>query len=238
MADTALEPLPDDWNRALAVVAHPDDMESGPASAVARWTAAGKWVGYVLVTRGEAGIATMPPEQTAPIRETEQRRACEIVGVESLEYLERPDGLVVADLALRRDIAGAIRRHRPEIVITANYRTTWGGRSWNHVDHRHVGVAVLDAVRDAANPWLFAEIGDAWNGVRLVACAGSPEPTHYVDVTDTIERGMASLRAHEVYNANLGPGFGDAGEWVREHAVAVGAQVGVGAAVSFEVYEM
>src|SRR5690348_4175565 len=90
-----LQPLAEDWERALAIVAHPDDMESGAASAVARWTAAGKWVGYVLATRGEAGIASLPPEQAAPVRDAEQRRACDIVGVQSLEYLGHSDGLVV-----------------------------------------------------------------------------------------------------------------------------------------------
>ena len=56
-----LETFPEDWERGLAVVAHPDDMEYGAAAAVARWTAQGKRIAYVLVTDGEAGISTMPP---------------------------------------------------------------------------------------------------------------------------------------------------------------------------------
>ena len=52
-------PFPDDWSRALAVVAHPDDLEFGAAGAVARWTAEGRSVVYLLVTRGEAGIDTI-----------------------------------------------------------------------------------------------------------------------------------------------------------------------------------
>jgi LmbE family N-acetylglucosaminyl deacetylase len=219
-------------------VAHPDDMESGAASAVAGWTDAGKWVGYVLVTRGEAGIASMPPEQTAPIREAEQRRSCEVVGVELLEYLDRPDGMVVADLALRRDIAAAIRRHCPDIVLSINYRDSWGGASWNHADHRHVGVALLDAVRDADNRWLFPEAGEPWGGVRFVAFGGSPQATHFVDVSDSIERGVESLLCHEVYNANLGEGGPEPGEWIRSAAASVGAQVGVAHALAFEVVEM
>ncbi len=70
-----LEPLPEDWDRALAVVAHPDDMEYGAASAVARWTSQDKWVGYVLVTEGEAGISTMAPEVVGPLRRGEQEAA-------------------------------------------------------------------------------------------------------------------------------------------------------------------
>ncbi len=55
--------LPEDWERALAVVAHPDDLEYGAASAIARWTSQGKKVSYLVVTRGEAGIDSMPPAE-------------------------------------------------------------------------------------------------------------------------------------------------------------------------------
>ena len=72
-----LEPLDEAWERALAVVAHPDDLEYGAASAVARWTSQGKEVAYLLVTRGEAGIDAMAPEETGRVREAEEiaRRA-------------------------------------------------------------------------------------------------------------------------------------------------------------------
>src|SRR6185295_14325453 len=95
-----LAALPEDWNRALAVVAHPDDMEYGAASAVARWTDQGKEIAYLLVTRGEAGIVSIPPAEAGPAREQEQRRSCAVVGVHAVEFLGRPDGLVVADLDL------------------------------------------------------------------------------------------------------------------------------------------
>src|SRR3954466_7412040 len=54
-------PMPDDWQRALVVAAHPDDIEYGLAAAVAVWTTAGKEVRYLLATRGEAGVAGVPP---------------------------------------------------------------------------------------------------------------------------------------------------------------------------------
>ena len=69
----SLPPLPEDWDRALAVVAHPDDLEYGAASAIARWTGQGKWVGYVLVTAGEAGIDGMHPDEAGPLRRDEER---------------------------------------------------------------------------------------------------------------------------------------------------------------------
>ena len=155
-----LEPLPEDWERGLAVVAHPDDMEYGAAAAVARWTGQGKWIGYVLVTDGEAGIQSMPPEEVGPIRREEQIAGCREVGVTDVEFLGLPDGLVVEGLELRADLTAAIRRHRPDVVLSINHRDSWGGPSWNHSDHRAVGRALLDAVRDAGNPWVFTDRGD------------------------------------------------------------------------------
>ena len=122
-----LEHLPEDWSTALAIVAHPDDMEYGAASAVARWTSAGKDIRYVLVTRGEAGISTMPPEAVGPARQQEQRDSCLAVGVTTVEFLDHRDGLVEAGVELRRDLAAAIRRHRPDVILSINYRDSWGG---------------------------------------------------------------------------------------------------------------
>ncbi|MFQ6078115.1 MAG: PIG-L deacetylase family protein, partial [Thermodesulfobacteriota bacterium] len=63
-----LKPLSEDWDRALAVVAHPDDLEYGAASAIARWTSQGKQISYILVTRGEAGIDSVSPQGVGPLR--------------------------------------------------------------------------------------------------------------------------------------------------------------------------
>ena len=86
--------MPEDWDRAVAVVAHPDDLEYGVAAAVARWTGQGKQVSYLLATQGEAGIAGMPPDRVGPLRMEEERRGAEVVGVSSVEFLDHPDGLV------------------------------------------------------------------------------------------------------------------------------------------------
>ncbi len=232
MAD--LEAVPEDWDRALAVVAHPDDMEYGAASAVARWTDQGKDVAYVLVTSGEAGIASSPPAEVAPVREAEQRASCAAVGVDDVTFLRFPDGLVVADLALREAIAATIRRHRPEVVVSINFRDSWGGSSWNHVDHRNVGMALLDAVRDAANPWVFESAGEAWPGVRFAAFGGSPVGGHGVDITDHLPRGIDSLRAHAAYLDGLG-GAGDPTAFLADAARSVGPRLGVELATGFEL---
>ena len=217
------------------MVAHPDDMEYGAAAAVARWTAHGKAVAYVLVTDGEAGIESMPPAEAGPIRRAEQRASCAAVGVTDVEFLGRPDGTIVESLDLRTDLAAAIRRHRPEAIVSINFRDSWGGPSWNHADHRAVGRALLDAVRDAANPWFAPDRGHAWAGVQFVAFSGSPIPTHGVDVTDTFDAGVRSLECHRVYLDNLGSEMASPDAFLRAPAAASGSRLGVARAATFEV---
>jgi LmbE family N-acetylglucosaminyl deacetylase len=230
-----MEAFPEDWDRALAVVAHPDDMEYGAASAVARWTVQGKTVNYLLVTRGEAGISDRPPEEVGPLRMAEQQASCVAVGVERLEFLDYADGLVVESVALRADLAAAIRRHRPEVLLSINYRDSWGGPSWNHADHRVVGRCLLDAARDAANRWVFPDRGEPWSGVRFAAFNGSPQPTHGVDVTGFLEAGIASLACHATYLAALGPSGTGPETFLRQTAEAAGPSIGVALATTFEL---
>lgn len=234
---TAYTPMPDDWQRALAIVAHPDDMEYGAAPAVARWVQQGKHIAYVLVTNGEAGIAAMPPAEVGPLRRDEQIASCRVVGVDEVEFLGFPDGAVVEGLDLRAALAEAIRRHRPDVVLSINFRDTWGGSSWNHSDHRAVGRALLDAVRDAGNPWLFTDRGPAWDGVRFVAFSGSPNATHGVDTTETFDLGVRSLAEHRVYLEHLEGDMAEPDGFLRTAAEHAGQQLGVPLAATFELVE-
>ena len=232
-----MEPLPEDWSRAIAVVAHPDDLEYGAASAVARWTAQGKDVAYVLVTSGEAGIDGRSPAEVGPLREAEERASAAVVGVSTVDFLGHPDGLVEHGVALRADIAEAIRAHRPEVVITMSFDLTWGGVTVNHADHRAVGLATLDACRDAANRWLLPERGEPWSGVQAVYVNAAAETTHYVDVTDFVDRGVASLNEHRAYLDGLGSDF-DPDAFLRGSAAGLGDEVGCRYAVGFRRYEV
>ncbi len=232
-----MKPMPEDWDRAVAVVAHPDDLEYGVASAVARWTGQGKEVVYVLATRGEAGIAGMHPDQVGPLRVEEERRSAAVVGVREVEFLDHQDGLVEYGVGLRRDLAAAFRRLNPEVVITMSFDLTWGEEGpVNHSDHRAVGLAVLDACRDAANEWVFPEAGPHWTGIRD-AYVASGNPTHFVDVTATIEAGIASLREHRAYIDGLGRDF-DPDEFLRNMAGFVGLAADCEYAVGFRRYPM
>lgn len=233
-----MEQLPEDWQRGLVIVAHPDDIEYGAAAAVARWTAQGKDVRYLLVTSGEAGIAGLPPAESGPLREDEERASAKVVGVNVVEFLGYPDGRVVESLELRRDLAAAIRRHRPELVVLFNFGDIWARGYANSADHRAVGRAALDAVSDAGNEWIFPEIADLpTHSPRWAAVAGVADGSHAVDVTDHIEQAVESLTCHHRYLAALSD------EPVADQARAVlemtsGPKEGFPAAraVAFELY--
>lgn len=233
-----MQPMPEDWTRAVAVVAHPDDLEYGAAAAVARWTRQGKSVAYVLASSGEAGIAGQDPATVGPLREQEERRSAALVGVSEVLFLGHPDGLIEYGVPLRRDLAGALRTLRPEVVITMSFDLTWGEEGpVNHADHRAVGLAVLDACRDAANEWVFPDLGAACTSIRHAYVVATGSPTHFVDVTDTIEAGIASLREHRAYLAGLGGDF-DPDQFLRDMAGYVGLGAGCDYAVGLRHYPM
>ena len=164
----------DDFSRVLCVVAHPDDVEYGTSSAVAAWTARGIDVAYLLLTRGEAGMEAVHPEQTRELRTREQVRASEVVGVSDVTFFDHPDGVLEYGLPLRRDIARTIRAYRPDAVLVGSWEIEFVA-GLNQADHRVAGLAALDAVRDAGNRWVFPELVDEGlepHGVRWLLVGG------------------------------------------------------------------
>ncbi|WP_239155236.1 PIG-L deacetylase family protein [Amycolatopsis sp. FDAARGOS 1241] len=237
-----LLPLDESWSTALAFAAHPDDLEYGTASAVARWTSQGKRVVYCLATSGEAGIDTMEPDVAGPVREAEERAGAAVVGVGTVEFLGHPDGVLEYGLGLRRDIARAIRRHRPDVIVTGNYHNRWASGAPNHADHLALGRAVLDGVRDAGNRWVFRElVGEGlqpWQA-RQIIVTNSPEATHGIDTTDFLEQGVASLSAHTEYLRGLGSGeMADPRNFLESAGSEAGLRLGVRFAVAAEVLEL
>ncbi|XKH55250.1 PIG-L family deacetylase [Citricoccus nitrophenolicus] len=243
MTDTipSLLPVPDDgWSRVLCIVAHPDDMEYGTSAAVASWTARGIDVTYLLLTAGEAGMAE-PPDVVRPLRAAEQRGACSEVGVEDLLILDHPDGMLEYGLALRRDIARAVRTVRPDAVVTANFDfEAYGGL--NQADHRAAGLAVVDGVRDADNPWVFRDLAEAeglepWH-VSALLVAGHERPTHAAPVDGAaVTAAVASLNRHEAYLKHV-TGHPKPEEFIPEILRAGGAQAGSDHAVTFRVFDL
>ncbi|MGO1564440.1 MAG: PIG-L deacetylase family protein [Brevibacterium aurantiacum] len=229
----------DDVTRLLCIVAHPDDMEYGASAAVAKWADQGKPVSYLLLTRGEAGIRDMNPEKVAPLRADEQRQACTIVGVEDLEILEFPDGLLEPNLELRHAIAKKIRQFKPDAVMVTNWELNmpWG---LNHVDHRAAGIATVDAIRDADNPWVFTDLKeaglDAWKADRLLV--NGADATHAVVLDDEhVDQAVRSLEAHTVYLEAL-PDHPVPSEMIPGITSEGGTRAGVKYALPVQVFDM
>jgi LmbE family N-acetylglucosaminyl deacetylase len=234
-----LRHVDESFDRVLAIVAHPDDLEYGAAAAIARWTDQGKHVVYGLATSGEAGIDGIEPERCGPLREAEERAGAALVGVRTVEFYGFPDGTVEYGLPLRRAVAAAIRRHRPDVLVTGSFQEFWDSGQPNQADHLAVGRAVLDGARDAANRWIFRDLGlEPWRA-KQVLVAGSNRSRHGVDVTETFERGVASLAAHAEYLRGLADNpMSDPRGFLEEFARKVGAGLGVTYGVSFEVIDL
>src|SRR5689334_1365167 len=132
--------------RILVVVAHPDDAEFGCGGSVARWVGEGREVFYCLATNGNRGSddPAMTPERLAGVREAEQRAAARSLGVQDVLFLGYPDGELEDTRDARRDVVRAIRRVRPDRVVTQNPFPSLNPYS-GHRDHRHAGRLALDA---------------------------------------------------------------------------------------------
>lgn len=224
----------------LCVVAHPDDMEYGGSAAVARWVERGATVSYLLLTAGEAGIRDKDPSDVGPLRAQEQREACAAVGVENLTILDLPDGMLEHGLELRKRIAREIRKFQPDTVVTLNWdeKAAWG---LNQADHRAAGLATLDAVRDADNPWVFRELLDEenlepWGVTRLIV--NGVEPDYAIELTEAnIKAAVESLRCHEQYLSALGD-HPDPKDMITGMTAAAGQAAGVDHALGIKLYEM
>src|SRR5712692_8025726 len=179
--DRRIAAVPDhaEVSKILVIAAHPDDVDFGLAGTVATWTDAGIEVVYCIVTNGDAGGR-------------------------DLGY---PDGRLEPSLGLRRDISRVIRQVRPDRVACQSPERNYARIPASHPDHRAAGSAALDAVYpDARNPFAFPELADEglepWI-VPEVWISSSPQVTHFVDVTDTFDRKIAALRAHESQTSHM-----------------------------------
>lgn len=210
------EPRKDDGyipTRAMFIVAHPDDIEFGCAGTVARWTAGGAEVAYVLVTSGDAGIDEpgMTRKRAGEIREAEQTEAAAEAGVTDVTFLREPDGLVVNTLDLRKRLVREIRRFRPEAVVTFDPTAMFVSAGYvNHPDHRAVGIAVVDAVFPSSGlPLVFPELeneGLSAHKVRkLFVVAFGDGGSTVVDIGDTMDIKLRSLRKHRSQIAEWDP---------------------------------
>ena len=224
---------PERRNVALVVVAHPDDAEFMAAGSVATWAAEGWDVHYVICTDAASGgpddAEDVSPEArraVSAVRKLEQRAACDVLGVKDIVFLDYPDGELQPSMLLRRDIVRALRRYRPSRVVCQSPDRTWTPGYFIgafHADHLAAGQATIAAVYPASqNPWDFPELleeGLPPHKVREVLFSGAPNANFAVDVSSTIERKLAALRAH---TSQLAAHFDEIEVWIRRWTAEVG----------------
>jgi LmbE family N-acetylglucosaminyl deacetylase len=220
--------------RVLVVTAHPDDAEFGAGGTVAGLVKAGCQVTYVVVTRGDKGSGdrTMTPDRLARIREAEQRHAARVLGVEHVEFLGYPDGEVEDTRELRRDVTRAIRRWRPDLLITMNPHRTYNLYA-SHRDHRITAGVVLDCVYPLARDHLaFPELLPEYepHKVREVYLMQWENPHLVVDITDTMDLKLKALACHQSQFDD----FAAVEARVRERSAALGQSRGYAYAEAFD----
>ncbi|HEY2813514.1 MAG TPA: PIG-L deacetylase family protein [Acidimicrobiales bacterium] len=182
--------------RALAIAAHPDDVEFGCGATLAKWSAAGCVVNHLVCTDGSKGSWDASDDVAALVvtRQEEQRAAAKALGATGdVAFLGAVDGELSSDLALRREVATWIRRFQPEVVL--------GHDPWRryrlHPDHRHAGFLTIDGVVAARDPHFYPDLGIAhWRPSTLLLFEAG-DVDHFEDVTPYVDAKLTALYEHE-----------------------------------------
>lgn len=190
---------------AMAIMAHPDDIEFACAGTLARWAQSGSRICYVVCTSGDAGIASsgMTRKEAAAIREREQRQAADIVGATDVVFLREPDGMLQPTMEVRKKIVREIRIFRPEVIICGDPNLVWAGDSYiNHPDHRAAAMAAVDAIFPAAGqPNMFEELSSdnitAFKPRKVYASGTTVDNQLVLSIDDTMDVKLEALLAHQ-----------------------------------------
>jgi LmbE family N-acetylglucosaminyl deacetylase len=181
--------------RALAIGAHPDDIEFGAGATLAKWAAAGCVLQHLVCTDGSKG-SWDPGEdvdQLVRTRQDEQRDASRALGgTGDVVFLGWPDGELDSGLAARAQVAAAIRTFQPDVVV--------GHDPWKryrlHPDHRHAGLLAVEAIVAARDPHFFPEQGLAPHRPSALLLFEADEPDHSESVKGYVDAKIAALLSH------------------------------------------
>ena len=181
---------------ALAIGAHPDDVEFGAGGTLAKWSAAGCVVHHLVCTDGSKGTWD-PDAETAVLvvtRQHEQRAAARALGATGqVVFLGWPDGELESGLRQRWEVAYWIRRLQPSVVL--------GHDPWKryrlHPDHRHAGLLACEGIVAARDPHFFPEQQLPHHRPGTLLLWEADEPDHAEDVSGSVDRKLGALEAHE-----------------------------------------
>jgi LmbE family N-acetylglucosaminyl deacetylase len=228
--------------RALAVCAHPDDVEFGCGGTLAKWSAAGCVVSHLVLTDGSKGTWDPDSDLVALVsrRQDEQRAAAKALGATGeVVFLSRIDGELVDDLPTRGEVAAVIRRLQPDVVL--------GHDPWKrhrlHPDHRAAGFLTVDGAVAARDPHFFREQGLPHHRPDELLLFEADVADHVEDVTGFADAKLTALLAHESQHEStmgIGGGPGDADQMatfraeVLDELATAGALAGVGQGEAFK----
>jgi LmbE family N-acetylglucosaminyl deacetylase len=180
--------------RALAIGAHPDDIEFGCGATLAKWSAAGARVHLCVCTDGSKGTWDPHADLAELIaqREDEQREAAAAMGATGVELLRFVDGELESGLIARAAVCRVIRLTKPDIVLAHDpwrpYRV--------HPDHRAAGLLAVEGIVAARDAHFFPEQGLAPHRPRTLLCFEAASPDHVENVQGFVERKVDALLAH------------------------------------------
>lgn len=180
---------------ALAIGAHPDDVEFGAGGTLAKWAAAGCVVHHLVCTDGSKGTWNPDADIEALIstRQVEQRAAARALGATGeVVFLGHTDGELDSTLAVRSEVARWIRRIKPEVVLSHD---PWK-RYRLHPDHRHAGLLACEGIVAARDPHFFRDHGLAPHRPSTLLLWEADEPDHLEDVTAAVDTKLRALEAH------------------------------------------
>ena len=211
----------------VVIAAHPDDPDHGASGSCALWAEMGHTVTYVIVTNGNKGSDDrhLSSADLIATREKEQSDAVRILGLAGVKFLGKEDGMLVPDLALRRDLVRVMRDLKADVVLCENPNAFFYEHTYiNHPDHRAVAVATLEAVFPAAQnhryfPELLTEGFEPHKVSEVWINTFAEGADTIVDVTAQADRKIEALRAHVSQMAHDDPD-----QWIREWMTEVGAK--------------
>jgi LmbE family N-acetylglucosaminyl deacetylase len=223
---------------AMTIFAHPDDMEFSCGATLAKWAKAGSEITVVLCTSGNAGTHDDVKYTKASLlttREREQRKAIKHLGIKHIEFLRHNDCQLVADLKLRKELVGLIRKHKPEVVICGDPNMVfWGDNRINHPDHRAAATAAIDAVFPCCEmELLWPKLGKA-HKVHGIYVRGNEGINTWIDVSDTIEAKIKALREHHSQLDEMT----ELEKMIRDRSAETGKEKDMAFAEAFRVIKM
>lgn len=229
-----------DIGRAMAIFAHPDDLEWSAGGTLAKWIDEGVEVIQVLTTNGASGSSDpeMTRERLTAIRREEQANASAILGVSEIVHLDFEDGYLYPDPAARKALAREIRRYKPDVLLTHDPTArTVQDFYFNHPDHLATGEIVMRAINpDASSGLMFPELwkqeGFEPHLPKAVFLASFLEGTTIVDVSATVERKFDALRCHASQMKDPDGVI----DWARQRFAEVGARIEVPYAEAFRLF--